>query len=187
MRIIGGQASGRKLKAPPGRGTRPTSDRVKEALFSIIEARLGTLTELRVLDLFAGSGALGLEALSRGAESAVFVDRAIACQRTIHANATSLGVITHSTILRMEFGAALEALSREESCFELILADPPYAEQPDQVLAVIMQYDLLSEGGLLVFEHGARLQPAPNQGALELLVRKKYGDTRLSIFLQRSP
>src|SRR5881227_887536 len=122
MRIIAGKWRGRPLDAPPGRATRPTADRVRETLFSMLASRLGSFDDLRVADLFAGSGALGLEALSRGAESATFVENDSKAAAIIKRNADRLGAAERTRVL----GSSALALPRSER-FHLILADPPYA------------------------------------------------------------
>ena len=122
MRIIAGAWRGRRLASPPGIATRPTADRVRETLFSMLASRLGTFEGLRVADLFAGSGALGLEALSRGADFACFVESDPKALEAIRANAAMLGALDQVRILA---GSAL-ALPRSEP-FDLLLADPPYA------------------------------------------------------------
>jgi 16S rRNA (guanine966-N2)-methyltransferase len=120
VRIIAGQWRGRALEAPPGTGTRPTADRVRETLFNMLASRLGSFEGLRVADLFAGSGALGLEALSRGAAHATFVEQDPAAAAALRRNAAKLGADIH-----LITGSAL-ALPRSEP-FDLLFADPPYA------------------------------------------------------------
>src|SRR3982750_60332 len=120
MRIIAGTWRGRAIEAPPGRETRPTADRVRETLFSMLLSRLGSFEELRVADLYAGSGALGLEALSRGAASATFVERDVKAQAAIKRNAGKLGADVRV------LGSSGLALPRSDP-FDLIFADPPYA------------------------------------------------------------
>lgn len=122
MRIIAGEWRGRPIDAPPGQATRPTADRVRETLFSMLSSRLGSFEELRIADLFAGSGALGLEALSRGAASAAFVENNSAAVRAIKRNAEKLGANDRVQI----FGGSALSLVRSEP-FDLILADPPYS------------------------------------------------------------
>ena len=120
MRIISGAWRGRTLEAPPGLTTRPTADRVREALFSMLASRLGSFEDLRVADLFAGSGALGFEALSRGAAHATFVESGAAAAAVIRRNAAKLGADVKI------LGGSAMALPRSEP-FDLIFADPPYA------------------------------------------------------------
>ena len=146
MRIIAGTWRGRTLEAPPGLGTRPTADRVRETLFSMLASRLGSFEDLRVADLFAGSGALGFEALSRGASHATFVESDSAAAAIIRRNAAKLGADV--TIL----GGSALALPRAEP-FDLIFADPPYA--PSSGTAVVASIDAagwLSRGGWLSIE-----------------------------------
>ncbi len=121
MRIIAGQWRGRPIEAPPGMATRPTADRVRETLFSMLASRLGSFEDLRVADLFAGSGALGLEALSRGATHATFVESDPKASGAIERNADKLGAADR---VQIRAGSAL-ALPRSEP-FDLIFADPPY-------------------------------------------------------------
>ena len=120
MRIIAGKWRGRVIEAPPGRSTRPTADRVRETLFSMLTSRLGSFEDLRVADLFAGSGALGLEALSRGAQSGTFVENNSAAAAAIRRNADKLGVA-----VQVLAGSALSLPGSEP--FDVIFADPPYA------------------------------------------------------------
>src|SRR4051794_35928024 len=122
MRIIAGEWRGRTIEAPPGQATRPTADRVRETLFSMLTSRLGSFADLRVADLFAGSGALGLEALSRGAASATFVEKDAKATAAIRRNVERLGATDRIRI----FGSSALALPRSDP-FDLILADPPYA------------------------------------------------------------
>lgn len=187
MRIIGGEARGQRLEAPQGRTTRPTTDRVRESMFSILRSVLGDLKGIRVLDLYAGCGALGLEALSRGAASAVFVDSDTACQRAIKRNAGRLGYDDRSVVLRTRVGSALDLLSRKDQVFELIVADPPYAEEPLPLLERVAGSGLLSPGGVLVLEHGRHQHGVvdPEQisaAGLDLHTSRRYGDTMLSFF-----
>jgi len=121
MRVIAGEWRGRKLLAPAGQQTRPTADRTRETLFSMLASRLGSFEGLRVADLYAGSGALGLEALSRGAAEAVFVENERAAVKAIEANIATLGAASRSTIRAMS-AARLPA----SPPFDLVLADPPY-------------------------------------------------------------
>lgn len=148
MRIIAGEWRGRAIEAPPGVGTRPTADRVRETLFSMLASRLGGFEGLRVADLFAGSGALGLEALSRGASSAVFVDSDAGAGAAIRRNAEKLGA---SERVRVITGSAL-ALP-PANAFDLILADPPYAAGAGTaVVRSISHADWLAPGGWLSVE-----------------------------------
>ncbi len=181
MRVVAGRLRGRKLVAPSGQETRPTSDRVREALFSMLESRLA-LAGMGVLDLYAGTGALGLEALSRGAARAVFVDQAGLAVRTIEENIRALGVGEQCRVLREPVGAALGALARGGERFELVLADPPYADDPSSLLVELDAHGLLREGGLLALEHSSRVVPPDACGELSVELRRGHGDTTLSLY-----
>jgi 16S rRNA (guanine966-N2)-methyltransferase len=146
VRIIAGEWRGRALEAAPGLGTRPTGDRVRETLFSMLASRLGTFEGLRVADLFAGSGALGLEALSRGAGSATFVENHPAAAAVIRRNAAKLGAQVHVLA-----GSAL-ALPRSAP-FDLIFADPPYAPgSGTEVVQSVIAAGWLAPGGWMSVE-----------------------------------
>ncbi|HTA11973.1 MAG TPA: 16S rRNA (guanine(966)-N(2))-methyltransferase RsmD [Solirubrobacteraceae bacterium] len=188
MRVIAGRLGGRRLRAPTGRTTRPTSDRVREAAF----AMLGDVSRTRVLDLFAGTGALGIEALSRGAETAVFVERDANAARVLIANLTALGLSRESAqVRRRDALAALgDARAREEK-YDLVFIDPPYgraqpaspalgstsAERWGTQLSEMLP-SLLSPGARVVVESDRR---APLELELELQRCKRYGDTTITI------
>ena len=149
MRIVGGTFRGQRLAVPKG-PTRPTTERAREAIFNLVASRLN-LSDARVLDLFAGSGALGLEALSRGAAHATFVEQGGAALGTIRKNAATLGVAERCAILRAD---ALRWLKSAPANFDLILADPPYA-LPSLPDLPALALSILATDGLLVLEHGA--------------------------------
>lgn len=182
-RIISGAAGGRRLRTPPGGTTRPTSDRVREALFSHLEHR-GLLDETCVLDLYAGSGALGLEAASRGASFVMLVESHRAAAAVIRANvimaeAAGLGelqVVT-DTVLR-----ALTAGPPSGIRFDLVLLDPPYqVDQPDlgAVLTVLTDLQWLAPDALVVVERASRTPQPPWPPGMLLSGEKRYGDTTL--------
>lgn len=181
MRIIAGIARGRSLEAPQGVATRPTSDRVREAMFSAIEARLD-LSGAQVLDLFAGTGALGLEAVSRGAVRAVFVDHSPDCERLILRNGSSIGFAEAISVICTDVVGALAQLTGQGLVFDLVLADPPYADAVDELLDEISRSRLLEEGGLLVLEHAKQRRAPEACGELRLLHGRRYGDTAVSFF-----
>ena len=148
MRIISGAWRGRTLEAPPGLATRPTADRVREALFSMLVSRLGSFEDLRVADLFAGSGALGFEALSRGAAHATFVESDAKASAAIRRNAEKLRAVERIQIL----GGSALALARSEP-FDLIFADPPYAKgSGSAVVEAVAKAGWLAPGGWLSVE-----------------------------------
>ena len=148
MRIIAGAWRGRPLEAPPGQGTRPTADRVRETLFSMLASRLGSFEGLRVADLFAGSGALGLEALSRGAAFAAFVETDSAATAVIRRNCERLGAGAQVRL----FGGSALALPASEP-FDLVFADPPYAEgSGSAVVDAVDRAGWLAPGGWISVE-----------------------------------
>ena len=174
MRIISGQWRGRRLIAPPGIQTRPTADRTRETLFSMLASRLGSFEELRVADLYAGSGALGLEALSRGAAHCTFVENDRAATEAIRANAATLGA---TSIDIMAMSAA--RLPRAQP-FHLILADPPYADgSGSAVVASVTAAEWLAPGGWMAVEteRGATVDPGP----LTVEAERDTGRARLTL------
>lgn len=178
MRIIAGVWRGRPIDAPPGQGTRPTADRVRETLFSMLTSRLGSFEGLRVADLYAGSGALGLEALSRGASFVTFVESDAKAGATIRRNAERLGV---SERVRLLGGSAL-ALPPSEP-FDLIFADPPYAEGSGSVVvAAIERADWLAGGGWMSVETSRPDEVDP--AGFELDDSRVVGRARLTLLRQ---
>ena len=154
MRIITGTARGLKLKTPSGLSTRPTADRVKESLFNILNGLITFAETNSVLDIFAGTGALGLESISRGAKSATFIDAATT--EIIRENVRRTK-FTDCTILRGDFEKILRRLGTQEIKFDLIFSDPPYATGLAQKsLSLVAELNLLNVGGLIVVEHGTQ-------------------------------
>ena len=174
MRVVGGTLSGRTLAAPPGRDTRPTSDRVREALFNLLASRV-SFGGLAVLDLFAGSGALGLEALSRGAASAVLVERHGPTLAVARANAEALGLTPSVRPVRAD---ALAFLRRPHGLFGLAFADPPYALAETPALPALVRPHL-APGALFALEHDTRHSFA---GVPGLVLTRAYGQTVVSLF-----
>jgi 16S rRNA (guanine(966)-N(2))-methyltransferase RsmD len=178
LRIIAGSLGGRRLVAPRGLATRPTSDRVREALFSA----LGEISGARVLDLFAGTGALGLEALSRGAARATFVDNARPALQALRENIAALDVGDRATVVAEP---ALRAVGSLAGPFDLVFIDPPYAAL-DAVPPLVATLDrALLPGATVVLEHASR-DPQPRLGELEGKPARVYGDTALSIYRKAS-
>ena len=171
MRIIGGSRRGARILAPKGKETRPTGDRVREAAFNLI----GPVDEAAVLDLFAGSGAMGLEALSRGAATAVFVESDRDACRTIERNLAKLG-LTGATVLCRD---ALQVLAAESRTYDLVLCDPPYGFEGHTRLAGYLKR-LLAPNGVLVYETGAKEQPELE--GLQVRTSRTYGSARLTLF-----
>ena len=177
MRVISGKARGVSLKTPEGLKTRPTADRVKEAMFSIIQF---DLPGARVLDLFGGTGQLGIEAISRGAASATFVDESDSACRLIRENLKRTGFSTEGEVVRGDYASFLH---RCDDVFDIILLDPPYAEVfLENSLKIITEIDILQSGGIIVTE---RPFDKPLDCELDGFVRSKdykYGKTLLTLF-----
>ena len=185
MRIISGTAKGKKLTAPPGRLVRPTLDRVREALFSSLGTRVHGA---RVLDLFAGSGALGLEALSRGAAYAVFVEQSKKVQEVVRRNISGLEFEAVARLVPGEAIKTLKLLEKKGESFDLVFLDPPYnrPQKPNQpfllerVVGEIVQKSLLSPHGTIVAEH-PREATFDIPDILRNVSTKGYGDTGLTL------
>ncbi len=175
-RVISGSARGRRLAVPEGTATRPTSDRAREGLFSSLLSLLD-LEQARVLDLYAGSGALGLEALSRGAATAVFVDRSAAAIKAIRANLDALGI--DAAVHRMQARAALRAAAARADAYDLVFLDPPYkrAAELGRELSEAL-FAVLAPGARVVSESDRR-NPLALQ--IPLTDERRYGDTVIRI------
>ena len=179
MRIVAGEWRGRPLEAPPGRTTRPTADRVRETLFSMLASRLGSFDDLAVADLFAGSGALGLEALSRGAARATFVESDPAASATIRRNAATFGAAG-----RIEIVAGSALFLGRYGPFDLIFADPPYAPGAgSDIVRAVVHSDWLAPGGWMSVETD-RDDNVDTLG-LELDVVRDVGRARLWLLSRR--
>ena len=177
--MTGGALAGRLLRAPRGAAVRPTSDRVRESVF----ARLPALAGARVLDLYAGTGALGIEALSRGAARVVFAERARPALACLEENLASLGLAERARVLRGDVRAALARLHREGARFDLVLMDPPYgAEDAPHALRDLGRTGLLADGGTLVLETSRRHPPERVPG-LAVADERRYGDTLVVRFV----
>ena len=175
MRVIAGELRGRRLKAPHGRATRPTADRVREALFS----SLGELTSSRILDLFAGSGALGIEALSRGASHAVFVDAAASATAVIDANLAALGISARGEVVRMPALRALACTPVRDHLYDLVFLDPPYRQAGSLGPALSLALPpLLADQARVVAESDRR---EPLELDLPLHSERRYGDTLIRV------
>lgn len=181
MRIIAGSAKGHSLKVPR-EVSRPTTDRVRESVFGILSA---VICDARILDLFAGSGALGIEALSRGADSCTFVEQNRKATRVIEENLRKTG-LQNGRVINREVGAFLKG---ERGRYDLIFADPPYADgltDPASDLVAIEGWaDWLTEDGYLVLERES-VGELPNPAGLELVQQKDYGRSRIAIFRRGS-
>ncbi|MEB3197150.1 MAG: 16S rRNA (guanine(966)-N(2))-methyltransferase RsmD [Candidatus Sericytochromatia bacterium] len=175
MRIIAGRARGRLLQTLPGQATRPTQGKVRAALFSILTPRL---PDSRWLDLFAGSGAVGLEAASRGAARVVLVERLPEALRVIRANVGATRLVVE--VLPQDASAALQGLKGQ--LFDVVFADPPYAESAELWLGRIDAAELLAPGGCVVLEHHRDSDVPESVGALTRTATRVYSGTALSFY-----
>jgi 16S rRNA (guanine966-N2)-methyltransferase len=186
VRVITGTAKGRPLKTVPGRDVRPTADRVKESIFNVIGPRV---MESQFLDLFAGSGNIGVEALSRGASAVVFVELVTAHLAVIAENLTVTGLRERAHLLGREAISACAELGKQAQRFDLIFVDPPYGQElVPAALAAIARHDLLLADGWVICEHHRR-DPMPDRitsahsaGSLERFRELTFGETVLSLY-----
>ena len=178
MRIIGGSARGRSLAAPPGSKTRPTQDHVRESLFNIIR---WDLPEARVLDLFAGTGALALEAVSRGASEAVLIDADRDACQAIRKNMETSRLGAQCRLLSMDYTQALTLLAHEGQQFDVVFIDPPYRmENTGEMCAALYERGLLAEGFFIVVEHRRGMPPLLDL-RFEAYDLRRYGDTEITL------
>jgi 16S rRNA (guanine(966)-N(2))-methyltransferase RsmD len=186
MRLTGGSDRGRRLKAPRGLGTRPTAAKIREAIFNI----LGPPPDGAVLDLFAGTGALGLESLSRGARRVVFVEKDRHALAVLRQNIKDLGADTRSQVLAADVCTGIRRLAAAaaapdaglEARFSWVFMDPPYATEAADVLGELADKDLLAVCAVVIVEHDRRHRPPASIGGLFLTDRRAYGDTELSFY-----
>lgn len=180
MRITAGGERGRRLLAPPRRGLRPTSERVREALFSILQGRI---EGARLLDLYAGTGAVGLEALSRGAAHVDFVEVNRQALRVLRGNLARCGVTDGASVHPVRVETLCRSWTSAMSPVDVVFADPPYGDSSwREVLAAFAPRAPLGSGGVVVLEHATR-EPVPKQvGRLGQLRQYRYGDTMLTLF-----
>lgn len=176
MRVVGGQLSGRVLRAPPGANTRPTSEKVREALFAIV----GDVEGGHVLDLFAGSGAVGIEALSRGAVHATFVDAGKPAITAIRNNLRELALAPRASVLALDAVAAARQVPAQP--WRLVFVDPPYASDLAVRAVTALPAAALAPGSVIVIEHDRRGAPPEAIGTLLRTDHRRYGDTHLSLF-----
>jgi 16S rRNA (guanine(966)-N(2))-methyltransferase RsmD len=188
MRVISGTARGKTLRSPANRAIRPTTDRIKEALFSILYSMAGPLDGMTVLDLFAGSGALGIEAMSRGAAHCLFVDSSRDACRLIDMNLAATGLADRSSVWCMPAAKALTTLAATGRSHDLIFLDPPYGtEELTPCLWAISDGAGVSESALLVVETSSRDEMICTFDNLVLSDRRRYGTTALSFYHYQRP
>lgn len=180
MRVIAGKAKGRTLKAVPGQGTRPTTDKVKEAIFSMIGPYFDGGA---ALDLFAGTGGLGIEAWSRGIEKVVSIDKEKSSIDVIRSNVQTVGAEQAFEIYRNDASRALKALIKREQAFNLVFLDPPYRmHDMDQWLLLMLEHKLIAQEGLVVVEHDVKVQYPEAIGQLEQQRHSQYGEIAVTIY-----
>jgi len=182
MRIVSGSAGGLHLQVPKGHKIRPTADQVREAIFNILASRFA-LTDIAVLDLFAGTGALGIEALSRGARSAVFVDASPEAQRVIRANLNTTGLRRQGRIIRAYAPKGIKVAEEQGLCFGGVFLDPPYGEGwVEKTLRLLAHSAILEAEAWIVVEHGQQEESAERYSPLVLTDRRRYGTTGVSFY-----
>jgi 16S rRNA (guanine(966)-N(2))-methyltransferase RsmD len=185
LRIISGTLKGRKLASFKGRGVRPTSDRVREALFNILTVVWEGKT---VLDLFAGTGALGFEALSRGAAHVIFVEHDAQAHRVLEKNIALLDLAGSCTVVKRRTAEGIALVKRTRQHCDVIFLDPPYDMQlADRTLALLAERDMLGTGGVIAVEHHVRERLSDAYGRLIMSDQRMYGKTGISFFVSREP
>ncbi|MEK6692475.1 MAG: 16S rRNA (guanine(966)-N(2))-methyltransferase RsmD [Nitrospirota bacterium] len=179
MKVVSGISRGRRLKGSKA-GIRPTSEKVKEALFDIIGEKVkGAI----FLDLYAGTGAIGIEALSRGGEKAVFVESDPSLRRVIRENVSSLGLGEKADVVGQDAGRFLNNAMKKAERFDIIFLDPPYhTGEMDRIIKILSKGDVLNEDGVLVAEHFKKKKLPEEVGLLRLLKEYRYGDTVLTFY-----
>jgi 16S rRNA (guanine966-N2)-methyltransferase len=180
MRIVAGAMKGRRLVTPRGTTTRPTADQVRIALLDTLAP---WLAGARLLDLFAGAGGVGLEALSRGAAHATFVERDARAVAALRRNIAALSLEGRARVLRADASRALDRLSRQRERFHLVFLDPPYeSDLAAALLAALGASQLLAAPGIVVVQHFSKRPPAPEPGGLRAYRTRRFGETTLTFF-----
>jgi len=181
VRIISGEYKGRRLSGGEKKKIRPTSDRVKESIFNVLREEI---EGKRILDLFAGAGSLGIEALSRGAESVTFVDSSPQSISILKKNLENLNLKSQLSVVRLD---GLRALNKLKVNFQIIFADPPYLKgYAQRIIDSISQSAVLEKNGILILEHHKKESFIFPEGILLLLKQRRFGDTMVSFILKRS-
>jgi len=183
-RVRGRKGGSRALVSPRGLAVRPTSARVREAIFNILGQRCDGD---RVLDLYAGTGALAIEAGARGAAELVLVEHDPAAIEAIHANLARMGLTERAEVLPLDAAAAVERLARRGVRFDLVLADPPYGTgEVGRVLGALAAHPILAERGVVVLEHAHREEPPGQVGTLQCVDQRRYGQTAVCFYREEA-
>jgi 16S rRNA (guanine966-N2)-methyltransferase len=179
LRVIAGKAKGRKLQAPPGLGTRPITDMIKEALFNILQPQV---VGSDFLDLYAGSGSVGIEALSRGAASAVFVDNSFSATKIIHDNLDKCGL--QGEVYRRDVFDFLVSMVRQKRTFDIIYADPPFTNEVlfERTLCSLDKHDLLNSGGMIIIRVPRNTELPAQLNGIEKHRKNIYGESALYFY-----
>ncbi len=184
LRVIGGTARGVPLKSPDTKNTRPTLDRTKESLFNIL---MPYIPDARVLDLFSGSGSLGIESLSRGAQEAVFIDSSKYCRNIIIENLRKTRLEEHSTVMALDVLKAIKLLSSKNATFDIIFLDPPYNMNfIAKTIQNIDEFGIIAKEGILACEHHVNEKAPERVGRLTKVRVKEYGETLYSFYVRDS-
>ncbi len=187
MRVIAGSAKGRRLQAGPDQHIRPTADKVKGALFSIVASRVD-LDGSRILDLYAGAGSLGIEALSRGAAHVTFIEQAKPAVRVLRQNLQSCRLVERARVLERSVALGLRQLARAGEQFDAVLLDPPYGKGLiEETLQLLESSQVLAPGAWVMMEHHADEPPSERCGELRLTQSRRYGKTCLALFTSPTP
>ncbi len=180
MRVLAGTLKGQRLTTPRGRTTRPTADQVRIAC---LDTLMPFLTAGSFLDLFAGAGGVGIEALSRGAPSATFVEQDGAALRALRDNVERLGLADRAHVLRGDAARAVSALGTQGARFAVVFLDPPYAsDRATPALEAVAGAVILVPGAVVVIQHGTKTPPAESPGALSRWKTRRFGETTLTFF-----
>jgi len=183
MRIVAGKYKGRRIKTAKGEKIRPTTDRVREAIFNVLGNKI---VNTRVLDLFSGTGSLGIEALSRGASHVTFIDKSPVSLRLVKINLDLIGEAEKARILRGDVFKVLKKLAGKTLPFDVVFADPPYKERfHEEVLLSLKSSKLLTPGAIIIYETASEFEFINFSNGFELLKSKVYGDTKVSFIVHK--
>ncbi|MEK6645156.1 MAG: 16S rRNA (guanine(966)-N(2))-methyltransferase RsmD [Candidatus Firestonebacteria bacterium] len=184
MRIIAGYAKGRQIKSIPGLSTRPLLEKVRGAIFNILR---NEIMEKEILDLYSGTGSIGLEALSRGAKSIIFIDNNLVCVQTIQENLKNLGFADYATVYKNDIEKALAIIARKEFKFDIIFIDPPYLKNLCEMnLKLVEKINILRNSGIIVIHHHKKEILPEKFKNIYLSDKRKYGDAIISMYSIKS-